>query len=215
MGHPASAAVPTAKPVCHRITPSTTMMPHVKTAQPTPSTRRLFHISMIVLPVAYQPVSAYPFLWAIILLIMLGNLLAEGYRLQQGITWIGQRYYEKTTPSAFFWTITALCLLFVYLPQTALHTPIILSAALADPLLGICREKKIKPLISCTLTLSILYIIWCATYVIGSIPLVYACIMPPLILWAEHYDIPYIDDNARMILWPMLFVWLVQFSQTL
>ena len=164
--------------------------------------RRSIHISLALTPWIFLPFKNIPSINLILFDGMMIAWILEVIRLKQGKLWFGQRPHEQNQFSSWVWTITALSILFIMLPELKDHAPIIIGCALADPLIGSCRLHQVPRHISWTITLILLFIIWYLAYYLWQINPLWSVIMPPIILLAEGVHMRYLDDNALMILIP-------------
>lgn len=183
--------------------------------------RRIIHISMVFFPVLFywygdSLANIISNLFSteisrenIVLFFLISIILAELFRLFLGVTIFGQRTYEKKQVSALAWGGFSICLCFLFAPLggymgSYIGLPIILTISLVDPLLGELRKLMDSNGMIIFIALSFSMFIWVLCSVFVSTPLYLALIMPPLAIAAEWPSLKYIDDNATMILIPLL-----------
>ena len=183
--------------------------------------RRVVHLSMMIFPFLYywhgnqiaeilsdslnMELSREKFVTFILFFIIFAELI----RLFFGITIFGQRTYEAKQFSALAWGGISICLCFLFAPlggykESYIGLPIIFTISIVDPLLGETRKlmDSTKLIIGIALVVSI--IIWGLSSIFLETPIWLALIMPPLAIAAEWPSVKYIDDNATMILVPLI-----------
>jgi len=183
--------------------------------------RRVVHISMMIFPFLYywhgtQIADTFSEILNITLsregfvtFILFFIVVAELIRLFFGITIFGQRTYEAKQFSALAWGGISICLCFLFAPLggykgSYIGLPIIFTISIVDPLLGESRKlmDSTKLIISIALVTSM--IIWWLSSIFLETPLWLTLVMPPLAIAAEWPSVKYIDDNATMILVPLI-----------
>ena len=183
--------------------------------------RRVIHISMMILPIIYYwyghrigefftHLSGIETTRETVVLIALSLLvIVELGRLFLGIAIFGQRTYEKKQISALAWGGISICLCFLFAPlggykEAYIGLPIIFTISIVDPLLGETRKMfdSVKLIISIALLAGIL--IWVLSSIFLETPWWLSLIMPPLAIASEWPSLKYIDDNATMILIPLI-----------
>ena len=183
--------------------------------------RRVVHLSMMIFPFLYYwhgdqiadilsdslkiELSREKFVTFILFFIIFVELI----RLFFGITIFGQRTYEAKQFSALAWGGISICLCFLFAPlggykESYIGLPIIFTISIVDPLLGETRKlmDSTKLIIGIALVASM--IIWGMSSIFLETPLWLVLIMPPLAIAAEWPSVKYIDDNATMILVPLI-----------
>jgi hypothetical protein len=179
--------------------------------------RRLWHIIFFMaLPIIYylvgQMISGENFIWPkrIVSAFCLVYMLLEIARLTVGFTCFGMRTYEAKQVSGNAWGVFSLCMVFLLAPTDwggshpgAIGIPLVWSLALGDPVLGETRRANLSLIWvigSGMLTVCAVWIVcifWLGTpwyLVLIFVPLTVACELPKL---------PWIDDNAVMLLVPL------------
>lgn len=184
--------------------------------------RRLFHISMIIIPFLYywmgneiavmisKIIGFINSREDLIILILFLIICLELIRLFFGIAIFGQREYEKKQISALAWGGISLCLCFLFAPlggykESYIGMPIILTLSIVDPILGETRKYLNSNFLIISIALVVSMIIWLSCSFLLGTPYYFSIIMPPLSVAAEWPSMKYIDDNAMMIFVPLLF----------
>lgn len=169
--------------------------------------RRLFHT--LIIPVAFF---YYYFLMVHVpqKILSLGILamiffifLFEKLRIRAKLVLFGQRLYEAARLSAFAWTMLSLGIVLLILPvQFAM--PIVVVCGLVDPLLGEMRlrdmNKKMVFCVGCCAA----WLIWFVAAQCYHFAYWYGVILAPVTVAAEWPSLKWIDDNALMMLVPLL-----------
>tara|TARA_B100000131_G_scaffold300271_1_gene321459 strand:- start:1455 stop:2090 length:636 start_codon:yes stop_codon:yes gene_type:complete len=183
--------------------------------------RRLIHVSMLVFPFVYywygNQISEYlttvfereisrEFIVTFLLIFI---VIAELGRLFLGITIFGQRDYEKKQISALAWGGVSICICFLFAPlggykEAYIGLPIIFTISIVDPLLGETRKILDSNKLIISIAFIVSFLIWFSCSIFLETPLWFSLIMPPLAIIAEWPSLKYIDDNATMILLPLI-----------
>ena len=180
--------------------------------------RRLTHVSMASIPYLYyvhgERISSYfslqarEFVSAICILI----LVIEVVRLRTGIVIVGQREYESSQISALAWGALAVALAILIAPGGEIGSmeagkygaPIILGMTLVDPVMGEIKRTK-KNLRAAIFTgLIVSYIVWVGCHFWIGTELIAAILLAPLTVLGEILPSREIDDNATMVLFPLV-----------
>ena len=180
--------------------------------------RRLTHVSMASIPYLYyvhgERISSYfslqarEFVSAICILILVTELV----RLRTGIVIVGQREYESSQISALAWGALAVALAILVAPEGENGTmeagkygaPIILGMTLVDPVMGEIKRTK-KNLRAAIFTgLIVSYIVWVGCHFWIGTELIAAILLAPLTVLGEILPSREIDDNATMVLFPLV-----------
>ena len=184
--------------------------------------RRITHLSMIILPFIYywygnQIAEQVTKITEIetsregVVLIALSLLvIIEVIRLFLGIAILGQRTYEKRQISALAWGGISVCLCFLFAPlggykEAYIGLPIIFTISIVDPLLGETRRIFESDKLVILIALIVGFLIWILSSFFLQTPIWLSLIMPPLAIASEWPSLKYIDDNATMILIPLIF----------
>ena len=182
--------------------------------------RRFIHLAMVIIPIIYyweaDFVSSFTGLEPkqIVSVCAFAIILSEVIRLRIGIVVFGQREYESSQPSAFFWGGTSVCLTLLIAPDEGMNgaaygLPLILGLTLVDPILGELRRANVSTevVILCGYLSTLAIWIFCA-YFVGT-PYIIVPFVSALVVASEWPRLPWIDDNATMLLIPLGFVMLL------
>ncbi len=180
--------------------------------------RRATHISMFIIPIIYytkgENIASILNLNIdqLVSIICISILGLEIIRLKFGIVVIGQRAYESSQISALAWGAFSVSLVFLIAPsgdtegiKSGLYgIPIIFGLTFVDPLMGEIKRqmKDIKMAIVIGLICS--YFIWFSCSYFLQTPLILSILLAPLTVLGEIPQVKYIDDNATMILFPLV-----------
>ena len=182
--------------------------------------RRFIHLAMVIIPIIYyweaDFVSSFTGLEPkqIVSVCAFAIILSEVIRLRIGIVVFGQREYESSQPSAFFWGGTSVCLTLLIAPEEGMNgaaygLPLILGLTLVDPILGELRRANVstEKVILCGYLSTLAIWIFCAYFV--DTPYIIVPFVSALVVASEWPRLPWIDDNATMLLIPLGFVMLL------
>ena len=179
--------------------------------------RRFFHVGMVVFPWLYfehgeaiaDVFSQTPVQFAA----MLGFVafFAELLRMRWGLLIVGQREYEANQISALGWGAFAVCLALILAPQEGggleagkYTIPLICGLTFVDPVMGEVKRAKKGMKNAILIGLIVSYSIWLASVMLFSTPLLAAVLLAPLTVAGEVPRLTWIDDNATMILFPLI-----------
>ena len=180
--------------------------------------RRLTHVSMASIPYLYyvhgSTISSYfslqarEFVSAICVLI----LVTEAFRLRTGIVIVGQREYESSQISALAWGALAVALAILIAPEGEnggmeagkYGAPIILGMTLVDPVMGEVKRKMKDLRAAIILGLVVSYAVWVGCHFWIGTELIAALLLAPLTVLGELPTTRAIDDNATMVLFPLV-----------
>lgn len=180
--------------------------------------RRITHVSMASIPYLYyvhgSEISSYfsmqsrEFVSAICLLI----LIIEFIRLKTGIVIVGQREYESTQISALAWGALAVALAILIAPEGEngkmeagkYGAPIILGMTLVDPVMGEVKRIKKDLRLAIIAGLCVSYLVWLGCHFWLGTELIAALLLAPLTVLGELPLTKSIDDNATMVLFPLV-----------
>ena len=179
--------------------------------------RRLTHVGMCVIPFAYHlwgdsiagKVSMTPSDFVIAVAVFL--IVIEVIRIKFGIIIIGQREYEAKQVSALAWGAVAVCLTLILAPQEGegleagkYTIPIICGLTFVDPIMGEVKRAKMGMQSAVLVGLAVSYTIWMGSVALFSTPFLVAVLLAPLTVAGEVPRVSWIDDNATMILFPLI-----------
>lgn len=179
--------------------------------------RRSVHLLIGIVPIAYycygsiltQKISlnAAQFISVLVFL----TIVFEVIRLTNQWKIFGQRDYETKCISAVAWTVFSVGLVLLQAPKIgvyggALGIPLILSLCFADPLMGEARlkEESLRKVI--LVGVSTVSIVWLSCVFLLDTPWWIIPFIVPITVVSELLDLPWIDDNAVMLLLPLAMV---------
>lgn len=171
--------------------------------------RRCIHVAMLGIPIIYfyalAPYFSQKILHVGILVFIFFVFLFEKLRIRTRLVMFAQRLHEASRVSSFAWTMLSIGIILFFAP---LHfaIPLIATCAFVDPMMGELRLHHANKKIVIAFGILLALIIWfiCAaiyhfSFWIGILPAVIAVII-------EQPNLKWIDDNALMMLVPMLVV---------
>ncbi len=181
--------------------------------------RRLTHVSMASIPYLYYvhggAISSYfslePSEFVSVICILI--LVIEAIRLKTGIVIVGQREYESNQISALAWGALAVALALLIAPlgeplgsmQAGLYgAPIILGMTLVDPVMGEVKRTKKDLRAAIIVGLAVSYTVWMGCHYWIGTDFIAALLLAPLTVLGELPPTREIDDNATMILFPLV-----------
>jgi hypothetical protein len=171
--------------------------------------RRVFHISMFIIPViffefgeSFSDSIGYS-LAEVVSIVILVAIFGEAIRLKFEFTICGQREYEAKQVSALAWGGLAIGMVLLLAPIKQYAYPLIFSLSFGDPFMGEIRRMGVET--REVIIYSILFVsaIWLVCWYLFATPLWLALIFAPLCVFAEMPRLRYIDDNATMLLIPL------------
>jgi hypothetical protein len=180
--------------------------------------RRLTHVSMASIPYLYyvhgSTISSYFSLQAreFVSVICVLILVTEAVRLRTGIVIVGQREYESSQISALAWGALAVALAILIAPEGEnggmgagkYGAPIILGMTLVDPVMGEVKRKMKDLRAAIILGLVVSYAVWVGCHFWIGTELIAALLLAPLTVLGELPPTRAIDDNATMVLFPLV-----------
>ena len=184
--------------------------------------RRITHLSMMILPFIYywygnqiaeqvtKIIEIETSREGVVLIALSLLVIIEVIRLFFGIAILGQRTYEKRQISALAWGGISVCLCFLFAPlggykEAYIGLPIIFTISIVDPLLGETRRLFESDKLVILIAFIVGFLIWMLSSLFLQTPIWLSLIMPPLAIASEWPSLKYIDDNATMILIPLIF----------
>ena len=171
--------------------------------------RRIFHISMFLIPIAYFEVgesfseSLGLTLPEVVSTVILIAIFGEALRLKFSFTIFGQREYEANQVSALAWGGLAIGMVLLLVPVKEYAYPLILSLAFGDPFMGEIRRRGAETKQVIISSIVFISVIWLACWYLFCTPWWLAFIFAPICAFAEMPRLRYIDDNATMLLIPL------------
>jgi hypothetical protein len=173
--------------------------------------RRLIHISMGFIPFVYYfyiprivDYLTFP-AYFIVLMPVLIILILELIRMSLGWAVFGQRQYEKQQIASFAWGAFSIGAILLLLPKEY-GIPIVASWALGDPLLGELRRFCSSRLQVAIIGIVFIEFVWFLAVLLLDTPFWIALMMGPIMVAAEWPKLKWIDDNATMLLIPLVVV---------
>ena len=171
--------------------------------------RRVFHISMFIIPViffefgeSFSDSIGYS-LAEVVSIVILVAIFGEAIRLKFEFTIFGQREYEAKQVSALAWGGLAIGMVLLLAPIKQYAYPLIFSLSFGDPFMGEIRRMGVET--REVIIYSILFVsaIWLLCWYLFATTWWLALIFAPLCVFAEMPRLRYIDDNATMLLIPL------------
>ncbi|MBT3420374.1 MAG: hypothetical protein HN794_03990 [Euryarchaeota archaeon] len=178
--------------------------------------RRVFHISMFIIPViffefgeSFSDSIGYS-LAEVVSIVILVAIFGEAIRLKFEFTIFGQREYEAKQVSALAWGGLAIGMVLLLAPIKQYAYPLIFSLSFGDPFMGEIRRMGVET--REVIIYSILFVsaIWLVCWYLFATPLWLALIFAPLCVFAEMPRLRYIDDNATMLLIPLVGILILE-----
>ncbi|OGT44836.1 MAG: hypothetical protein A3E82_06120 [Gammaproteobacteria bacterium RIFCSPHIGHO2_12_FULL_38_11] len=170
--------------------------------------RRLFHICMIFTPFIYYyfliNFATPKILHLIILAFIFFIFLLEKLRLRMRLVLFGQRLHEARHISAFAWTMLSLGVVFILSPSAPFSIAIVATCALVDPLLGEMRSFHVNQILTVICGIILALIIWMTCAWVYHFPMWIGLVIAPISVAAEWPSLKWIDDNALMMMVPLI-----------
>lgn len=182
--------------------------------------RRSMHLSIAIFPFIYfwykDFLSSYlnVNINHLIILLVIAVISLDINRLFKRKLIISQRMYEKHVISSMAWTTVGVSFVLLLAPRIGLHgaaigVPLILSLAVADPLMGECRILNLAKSMVIAVGLFSVALVWISSaYFLGT-PWQLIPFIVPITVASEVISFPWIDDNAMMLLVPLLVLIIV------
>jgi len=168
--------------------------------------------------------------------IILVQIIVEAIRIRFGIIIFGQREYERNQVCAQAWGLISMCVVlmlayprafsidpvFTDTPSTdrkdsqtfacyaQLAMPIIWGLGFGDPLIGELKRFGVGLKARSAIAIAVLMFVYLMTFLWCGTPFWLMFILPPIAVAAEYPKLSYIDDNAMMLLVPLLFSLLLE-----
>ena len=171
--------------------------------------RRIFHISMFIIPYIYFEFGnevaeriGYT-LPEVVSLVIIVAIFGEALRLKFGLTVFGQREYEANQVSALAWGGFAVGMVLLLAPTKEYAYPLIFSLSFGDPFMGELRRKGFQTKEVIMFSTIFLIALWLTCWHLFATPWWLAVIFAPLCVFSEMPRLRYIDDNDTMLLIPL------------
>ena len=178
--------------------------------------RRIFHISMFIIPYIYFEFGnevaeriGYTLPEVVSLVIILA-IFGEALRLKFGLTVFGQREYEANQVSALAWGGFAVGMVLLLAPTKEYAYPLIFSLSFGDPFMGELRRKGFQTKEVVIFSTIFLIALWLTCWYLFATPWWLAFMFAPLCVYSEMPRLRYIDDNATMLLIPLAGVLILE-----
>jgi len=139
-------------------------------------------------------------------------MVIEAIRLRTGIVIVGQREYESRQISALAWGTLSVSLALLVSTDYDLNgiesglygIPIIFGLTFVDPIMGEIKRKKKDLKLAIIVGLFVSYFIWISCYFWLGTEIIAVILLAPLTVLGEIPSTEFIDDNATMVLFPMV-----------
>lgn len=175
--------------------------------------RRFFHLAMFAVPFLYYYFliqhTSEKILHLSILAFIFFVFLFEKFRIRMRLVLFGQRLHEATQLSTFAWTMLSLGIILFFAP-VEMAVPIIATCAFVDPLNGEMRLHSVPKKIIAVAGIFVAILIWLICAWIYHFPLWYSIIIAPVSVAVEWPTLKWIDDNALMLLVPLVITLLLR-----
>tara|TARA_X000001036_G_scaffold382285_1_gene374895 strand:+ start:3577 stop:4200 length:624 start_codon:yes stop_codon:yes gene_type:complete len=171
--------------------------------------RRIFHISMFLIPIAYFEYgesfseSVGYTLPEIVSIVILVAIFGEALRLKFSFTVFGQREYEAKQVSALAWGGLGVGMVLLLSPVKEYAYPLIFTLAFGDPFMGEIRRWGVETREVVIYSIAFVFALWILCWYLFATPWWLAFIFAPICVFAEMPRLRYIDDNATMLLIPL------------
>jgi hypothetical protein len=171
--------------------------------------RRVFHISMFLIPVvffefgdSFADYLGYS-LEEVVSIVILIAIFGEAIRLKLGFTIFGQREYEARQVSALAWGGLAVGMVLLLAPVKQYAYPLIFTLSFGDPFMGEIRRMGVETREVVIYSIIFVLALWLACWYLFATPWWLAFIFAPICVFSEMPRLRYIDDNATMLLIPL------------
>lgn len=171
--------------------------------------RRVFHISMFLIPVfffefgeSFADSLGYS-LEEVVSIVILIAIFGEAIRLKLGFTIFGQREYEARQVSALAWGGLAVGMVLLLAPVKQYAYPLIFTLSFGDPFMGEIRRMGVETREVVIYSIIFVLALWLACWYLFATPWWLAFIFAPICVFSEMPRLRYIDDNATMLLIPL------------
>lgn len=171
--------------------------------------RRVFHISMFLIPVVFFEFgesfadSLGYSLEEVVSIVILIAIFGEAIRLKLGFTIFGQREYEARQVSALAWGGLAVGMVLLLAPVKQYAYPLIFTLSFGDPFMGEIRRMGVETREVVIYSIIFVLALWLACWYLFATPWWLAFIFAPICVFSEMPRLRYIDDNATMLLIPL------------
>lgn len=184
--------------------------------------RRLIHLATLFIPIIYyfylpewNFFSITTLHYALMLFAIL-VLILEIFRIKHGWIIIGQRDYEKNQISGLAWSVFGITIILLLTPRygvggAAYGLPLVWCFALVDPIIGEARNYRLSKFQLAQAGILITSLIWLGSFWWLDTPWQIIPFVVPITVASEMIKIPYVDDNANILIIPLLLVLAFQY----
>ena len=175
---------------------------HTRGGQAGHLSRRLIHIAMLLIPIAYyywgeslarQLSMPAP---ALVLVVLLLVLIFEFVRLHFKLVVFAQRQHEALHISSFAWGAIAVAIVLIVLPQPIFAIPVVTACAIVDPLIGELRLRHYAPWLVALIGFAMTLLIWLLADVWLPMPWWLPFVLAVVTVAAEWPNFKWIDDTS-------------------
>ncbi len=173
--------------------------------------RRIFHMTAIGYLVYFLlPNELIPgfYKWYGLLIIICFALAVESFRLKTGKLFFGLREYEKKQVSAFAWFAIGMSIALLFFKMQFV-VPAVIGMALIDPLIGEIKQRKksLYPVLPFVVYWLIMFsCLFLLSDLILAIVILFTVIGTFFAIFAESWNIKFIDDDFLMLVVPLLVI---------
>lgn len=172
--------------------------------------RRVFHVSILSIPFGYYfllvPFFPHDVLRIAIILFLCAVILFEVIRIRLRLVFFAQRLHEATHFSAFAWTMVSIGFILLFAPSMSYAVAIVGSCALSDPILGELRKRQIEKKKIIVTGWLVVLLVWTITAYFFHLSYLWGFLMAPITIAVEWPSFKWIDDNALMLLVPLVLI---------
>ncbi len=177
--------------------------------------RRLAHVSFAAIPFFYfyalapqvqgQTVVLHQCLLCCLAIVM----MLDGSRIVFGWSIVGQRSYERDRLSSLTSLAVGVVVVLWWAPTPVIAIAIIVSAAVADPFMGVMRRCNCSALTVAGVGVVLVMVIWCGLGVWQVLPVYSMLLLAIMTVLIERYNGFWLDDNLLMQAIPLSVVLLI------
>ncbi len=146
----------------------------------------------------------------LVTIIVLVIVAFEILRLHFGWMIFGLRQHEAKQPASFAWGALAIGVVLILSPGREFAIPIIWACAFGDPFIGELRACQCPRYWVFVLGVLLVIAVWLIAFMWLGTPWWWALIMGPVTVIAESIYIKWVDDNALMMLVPLVLILITQ-----
>jgi hypothetical protein len=183
--------------------------------------RRLIHVAMVCIPWLYYSFAGgvaktiHLRVQELLGVVLICILIMEILRLKMGWVILGQRQNEAKRISALAWGGMSICVVFLCVPggyESGIRyaLPLVATLSFIDPVMGELRYRKVSTAFILASGWIVAALIWGLACYVYQLSVVYFIVLPLLSVVAEQPNVKWLDDNALVLLLPLLFIVLTQ-----